>query len=257
MNNNNRFIAFFGHHKAATMWICAIFHSVAEILKIQHANYWDAKLFDLRLKDTLIANDIQLFSYTNADYKYISEIINEIIGFHVVRDPRDIVVSSYFSHLYSHPTDVWPELVVHRKKLQRISRDKGLLLEMDFRCQEFSELLTWNYSNQNILEFKMEDITSDPKNYFLKIFNFLGLISDNFEAKKSITPSVLMKLIDDNDFSKKSGGRKPGQENIHHHYRKGLAGDWINYFKKEHIDYFKLKYNDLLLKLGYENTREW
>ena len=61
----------------------------------------------------------------------------------------------------------------------------------------------------------------------------------------------------DNRFSNYAGGRKEGEENVSSHYRKGVAGDWKNHFKPEHVERFKELYGELLLKLGYEQAPEW
>ena len=72
-----------------------------------------------------------------------------------------------------------------------------------------------------------------------------------------ISSEQLSKIIDDFSFQKLANGRNPGIENQRSHYRKGIAGDWINHFKPQHIDYFKAHYNDVLLKLAYETTADW
>jgi hypothetical protein len=54
-----------------------------------------------------------------------------------------------------------------------------------------------------------------------------------------------------------AGGRAPGEEDVTSHYRKGVPGDWKLHFGPAHIDYFKQHYNDLLLKLGYEQSPDW
>lgn len=59
-------------------------------------------------------------------------------------------------------------------------------------------------------------------------------------------------LYDRNRFEKYSGGRKKGLENPNSHYRKGIAGDWINYFDDTTISHFKQVTKDLLEVLGYQ-----
>lgn len=250
-------IAFFGHHKAATTWICDIFHRVARELELNTRNFWDTKLFDYHLRDFLLDHDTEVISYTNADYRYVREIENDVLGFHVVRDPRDICVSAYYSHLYSHPTDVWPELEEHRKQLQACSKDDGLLLEMEFRRGEFTEMLSWNYDNPNIFEIKMEELTLEPEKMFKEIFSFLQLLYLDDPRKGKISLASLEAILHENRFDKKSGGRQKGREDVKNHYRKGVAGDWRNHFEPVHMEFFKANYNDLLITLGYEETGYW
>jgi hypothetical protein len=248
-------MAYFGHHKSGTTWISKIIESVCSDLQIKYARFYSPKLFDLDLKTCLARKDINFFSYTNADISYVQNLSN-LRGFHVIRDPRDIVVSAYFSHLYSHSTEPWPELVEQRNCLKLLSKSQGLLLTIDFlkylRVNEFNHNLfysmyNWNYSMPNVMEIKFEDLINNSSEKFLKIFNFLGI----FDNEK------ILNAVQKNNFSVLSGGRKTGQEDYRNHYRKGMPGDWKNHFEKEHIQYFKSNYNDLLIKLGYETNEDW
>jgi hypothetical protein len=53
-------------------------------------------------------------------------------------------------------------------------------------------------------------------------------------------------------FKKYSGWRDQGMEDQYSHYRKGMPGDWKNYFNRDITDYFQIKTGDLLAVLGYE-----
>jgi len=72
-----------------------------------------------------------------------------------------------------------------------------------------------------------------------------------------IPAEMLLGIVYENDFSKKASGRKPGEEDVKSHYRKGVAGDWENHFNEEHKRFFKDNFNDLLIKLGYESDGNW
>jgi hypothetical protein len=60
-----------------------------------------------------------------------------------------------------------------------------------------------------------------------------------------------------NDFRKKSGGRIRGEQDVAHHYRAGIPGDWKNHFFPELTRRFKAEYGDVLIKLGYEKNADW
>lgn len=244
------------------------------------------ELFAHDLQSYVDTHGIKFLCYTNADYQYV-EGLAEFRGFHVVRDPRDIVVSSYFSHLYSHPTDGWPELVEHRRKLQSVSKEEGIFLEMKFRSWEFEHLVTWDYEMPNVLEIKMEELSNRPAEQFLQIFRFLGLIVDGHGQNESsqlrdtvamilnaihfrsrglmpvcverdaLSAEQLLQIVDRNSFSNLAGGRRKGEEDVKSHYRKGVAGDWRNHFTEELVQAFKDNYNDLLLRVGYESKPDW
>lgn len=172
-------------------------------------------------------------------------------GFHIVRDPRDVIVSGYFSHLYSHPEEGWNWLKRHRAYLRSLSKHDGIMVEMEFSIRSMANMLTWNYSNPNILEIRFEDIVTNDVAHFAKVFGFLGLFPNK------ITMPQIAATAEKYSFANLSNGRTRGQQNNLSHYRKGQPGDWHNHFDSSHVDYFKRLYNPLLLKLGYENDEDW
>ena len=275
-------LAFMSHHKCATRWVNGILRPLCREMGYRHRVVWHPGMFDSNLSEFVAQYKIDFLSYTNAHYDFVKQL-NTVRGFHVVRDPRDICVSAYFSHLESHETEHWPELVEHRQKLQSMPRDEGLLLDMEFVSVHMDEMDSWDYSDPDFLQVKMETLTADPYRQFLGIFDFMGILDDRpLGARLSLQYAVARRLrratmarismpqyygripaekalgiVWRNNFSNKSGGRRPGEEDTASHYRKGVPGDWRNYFQKEHIDFFKERYNSLLVKLGYESHCDW
>lgn len=253
--------AYFGHHKSATRWFVAIIEAVCRELDFSCTEFDGPERFEYNLASSVRRSGLDFLCYTNADSRYVANLTN-FRGFHVIRDPRDIVVSGYFSHLYSHPLEGWPELEPFRQKLQSASKDEGLLLEIEFDKEMgiFNEMLTWDYSMPNVMELKMEDVTRDPSLYFVKIFEFLGIMNrlDNVESQRHIlSQQSLHDILEKNTFQLNAAGRNPGDEDIKSHYRKGIPGDWMNHFTEEHVEFFKSQCNDLLVKLKYEQDGNW
>lgn len=62
---------------------------------LKHAYLHRETMFSHNLKEFVNRERIDCISYVNADFKYVKEL-DGLRGFHVVRDPRDIVVSAYF-----------------------------------------------------------------------------------------------------------------------------------------------------------------
>lgn len=46
--------------------------------------------------------------------------------------------------------------------------------------------------------------------------------------------------------------RQMGDENPMSHYRKGISGDWRNYFNEDIENYFQSKTSGIVRELGYE-----
>jgi hypothetical protein len=56
-------------------------------------------------------------------------------------------------------------------------------------------------------------------------------------------------------FDARSGGRRAGQEDTASHYRKGVAGDWVDHFTPVHVEAFQERFGGLLDRLGY--AEDW
>ena len=286
---------YFGHHKCATRWIRDILSEVCwqagfrtervrdPLMPMAHGPLLTTEGRRLSCADlgTYLRQSSVDFCLVRNAYREQLEALSEIPfrGFHVVRDPRDLIVSAYFSHRYSHPTAGYPHLAKHRQRLQEVSKEEGLLLEMDFSAQELRDLGEWPYGHPNILEVKMEALTARPYEGFVRIFEFLGLLDEgeSYSARRrvqlfvremlnrvsfryrwlrwlrrpmSVSGELLLGRVWDHRFEKKARRRK-GEEDPRSHYRKGQPGDWRNHFTEEHVAAFKEKFPGLVEKLGY------
>lgn len=283
---------FLGHHKCATMWIFYITFDMASHLGFRIGFYETAKVFGYDFERNVRHKNVEYFAYINAEKQYVPTMPNDRM-FHIIRDPRDIAVSSYFSHLKSHSTRGWPELDLHRRNLARLSKEEGFFADMEF-CKRlptngheirlFQSMLEWDYTYPNVMEVRYEDMIQNPIQFMTNIFHFFGWIDDrSFDSsesmiyklkvlinmalvkyrspwlfrRKSLTTKTVRNIIENHNFVKKTKGRLPGQEKQNHHYRKGISGDWKNHFTEKHKKYFKENYNDLLIKLGYEENENW
>jgi len=279
-SKNKELLLYFSRHKAASTWMNRILRNITlEMgLNYQHRNN---KFINEEFIKKIIA-DNKIFGIDDPDINII-RTIKDFKGFHIIRDPRDIVVSAYFSHCYTHPTNNWPELIEMRKKLQKMTKDEGLFFEIDFLKKVFKKMYEWDYNMANVKEFKYEELINDPVKFVLEIIDFLGILENDQNGQKrkmislivminklkkrrlcpfSITLNKLpanriINIVERNSFSKINEGRHRGDEDIKSRYRKGIAGDWKNYFKTAHKDYFKKKYNDMLVKLAYEKDINW
>jgi hypothetical protein len=287
-SKNFRPRVFFGHHKVATSWMLKIMSDLGHLngFRIEVVN--TAAEIDAALLERLATGKSKVLICRNADPVVLGQL-RDFVGFHLIRDPRDMLVSSYFSHLHSHPTHSWPELIEHRNKLQKLDLDQGLLLDMAF-CKSlptqghdvrpFDCMREWDYQRDNILETTYEEMVVNNYEYMLNVFRFLGILGNEALGMKSLSghllrilgahalpkksksvPAIptwnLLAAVCENSFLKKSAGRSRGMEDQTSHYRKGVAGDWKNYFKPEHKSRFVELYGDLLQYLGYEKDKNW
>jgi hypothetical protein len=165
--------------------------------------------------------------------------------FFVLRDPRDIAVSWYFAARYSHaPVDPIPRL---RKELRKLRLQDGLKYSID-SLEEFG--LFWaqrswmsiKNDRDMIRVFRYEDLSKNNRKFLEDLFYYMQVAMPDHE---------LAALCDRHAFTQVTGGREAGVEDKHHHYRKGVAGDWQNYFDSSLRRHFREVTGDLLDVLGY------
>jgi hypothetical protein len=284
---------YFGHHKCASTWIDTIIKEVVKEHGYAYRGFVDHEtprghgpLTDysttVRREDLaayVVAERIDVVSCLAADNAQV-EALQPLKGVHVIRDPRDIIVSGYFSHKHSHPVGHLPHMAAHRQRLQEVSKDEGLLLEMEYAASVLQDMASWNYDHPDILELKMEDLTARPYEGFLQIFSHFGLLDEEgsydlqqrlglfaialanhlsrtrkgpdwLRRQIPVNAGLLLDRVYDNRFEKKTRGRDKGESDVKSHYRKGKAGDWRNHFSERHVQAFEEMFGDIVWRLGY------
>lgn len=164
--------------------------------------------------------------------------------FYVLRDPRDLVVSSYFSSKNSHAAVGY--INERRTQLQNLSLSEGLKYTINFKQVSFEAQKSWMHiseDQQNIKIFRYEDLAYDHRAFLSKLFDYLDVAMPEKE---------FIALCDRHKYESYTKGRDQGLEDINAHYRKGIAGDWRNYFDDSTMAYFKEVTLDLLEVLGYQ-----
>jgi hypothetical protein len=254
--------AYFRHHKCATQWIKGILNEVCAELALRPSTFNSPREFGLDLPAALRTNPTDFLCYLNASADHVSGL-SGYRGFHVVRDPRDITVSAYFSHKFSHPLPKHGPAASwlnedYRRMLQEVDEQTGLMMVLERRASQFHQMLKWDYGQPHIKEVRFEHLTADPASEFRHIFHHLGLLDPVSPTNRAhLTGELLDTILSRHTFTIKSHGRKPGEEDPMAHYRKGKPGDWKAHFTPKHIAHFKERYNDLLVALGYEQKTDW
>jgi hypothetical protein len=171
---------------------------------------------------------------------------NEYKAFFIIRDPRDMVVSWYFSTQYSHrPTR---SVEHYRNDLEKLSLQEGLIYSIDILTTEgqFWAQKSWMQSedDRRVKIFKYEDFANDNYTFMRKLFQYLEF---------NIPGHELDRLNEAHSFNKLTKGRHQGVEDKSSHYRKGKSGDWKTYFDSSVSNYFSQKTGDLLDVLNYSD----
>ncbi len=166
-------------------------------------------------------------------------------AFFVGRDPRDIVVSWYFSALRSHPTVNNPSLRRTREQLEAMSEEEGLIFAIDRLAQSglFRALREWwEAPPEGVLLVRYEDLIGPwAVEAWDRVFDHCDVALD---------PEQRRELLERYSFRRLSG-RHPGQEDPGSKLRKGVAGDWRHRFTAAVRRAFEEAAGDLATALGY------
>lgn len=170
-------------------------------------------------------------------------------AFFVARDPRDLIISNYFSLKYSHsPYD--PYIIKMREKLNNMPQNDGISEIINSLTKGIKKTLVgWFFHDfENIQLIKFEDLFSD---------NQLAIFSDILKFSGIKLPQKEIESLLEKYSFQNISGRQLGDENVKDHFRKGTPGDWKNYFTDKHKKLFKKLAGDMLITCGYEKNNNW
>jgi hypothetical protein len=195
----------------------------------------------------------------------ISSICPDAKVVHIVRDGRDVAVSSVH-HQWNNATDQGGRRKLTREKLAKREAYRedpdtfGSSGESIFTGEHVAEIASsWSTSvsramtdanllGDNYYQVRYEDLIAEPVGEVRRLLQFLGADSSEEVARECVEAA---------SFEQLSGGRVQGEEDSSSFYRKGVAGDWKNYFTDQDRRVFKEEAGELLIRLGYEKDLNW
>lgn len=151
----------------------------------------------------------------------------------ILRDPRDVMVSLYYSMRYSHAL-ISKSMVSIRQEAEEHSVDSYVYL----RCQEFLErynsylnLLNQNY---NLVYLRYDDLIEAPKRSLRRISNFIGI-----ELRQQTFERLKNQLV------------PPTREHLIRHRRSGRSGQFKIKLQPATIEYLNHEFKQVLHPLGF------
>jgi sulfotransferase family protein len=196
------------------------------------------------------------------------------VGIHVIRDPRDIIVSGYLYHLrtdeqwcvnkefeskkpirfpqvpYSqeHRSEEWKREYLrslggksYQEHLQGMSQSDGLLFEMEhYGAWTVRSMLEWPKTNEQVLDVQFENLSIDFDATFSKIFDHCGF-------GRTVRKTAL-RIAQAHDIGRKSEKELARMK----HVSSRSVTKWREYFEERHERRFKELFGDAVERLGYE-----
>lgn len=209
----------------------------------------------------------------NVNAKFIPSILHWHLLFHprmnkmiyVIRDGRDVMISAYYHFLFEEDANNQLADITkyHRSHLNFEDYDDiktnlpafithlfTTFARKNFTHFSWSEGVTNSFVNrENVLIIKYEDLLVSPIESLRESLNFYGI-------NNNLNETDFAEIVDKYSF-KNLTKRKQGQEDKSSFVRKGISGDWKNYFTEESSKVFKLYGGKALIEAGYEKDLNW
>jgi hypothetical protein len=196
----------------------------------------------------------------------IHRIYPEARIIHLIRDGRDQAISMTH-HVWNHASDqggirtLTPEEIYKRdaynanpeKVLQAgesIFAEARLRMAAEGWASRVSAAIEDGRTlfGDHYVEVRYEDLLEHPHEEMTELARFLGV-----ETREEF----IEQAVNSASFETLSKGRKRGQEDATSFFRKGVAGDWREFFTKRDREIYKEIAGDLLIQLGYEKDYDW
>jgi len=177
--------------------------------------------------------------------------------FCILRDGRDIMVSSYYHSLFRHER--------YNSRLVENTRKNLIFDDYDDIERNLPEFLGYKFTGKVHPKFTWTEFVDswiDKDVAFVKYEDLLKDAAGELYGSvlkvtgQSLDKTKLAKISEKYSFENLAK-RKPGQENKRSFLRKGIAGDWKNHFSREAREIFNHYAGATLIKLGYEEDSSW
>jgi len=232
------------YHKCLTVYFNHVFSDLAQRFR-----------FDYRYlaRGKAIPHDAGVLLFPHSEVN--PDELAPFRGTHVIRDPRDLLVSAYLYHLRT--DEEWcckpnpnhrdlPPDVSYQQHLNGLSREQGLLYELsNVSGGIIDNMGRWDYADPRFLELRFEDVVGNERRTFARIFRWYGMPWRY--RRQAVELAVSWSL-----------GRISANEPAARHARRGSRpGQWQDFFTPRVKDAFKQRYGDVVVRLGYAADHDW
>jgi hypothetical protein len=236
------------HHKTGTVWMDGVFKAIAGDLGARYVNF-PAEREQL---NGLGRGRFILLSY-DSDFRNFPTLLDhkDVRILHLIRDPRDVVVSAMHYHKASRESWLHEPIpgynnLSYQRALQNLpTKLAQYIFEMDnSSASTLRDMASWNYGRANCFEARYEDLRQDTRLVvWQRVMAFLGL-----DAREQAI-----------------GNRRFWQNSLfgglsrlgNRHVRSGAVAQWRREFTPELAAAFLKRFPSILQSLGYETCDAW
>lgn len=246
----NRCAVIATHHKTGTKWMNSTFTAICRALDIPFVN---ADRDGIPRRDEAKPPYV-LFS-PHAKFGKSRWLLEnpEHRVFHVIRDPRDVIISAMHYHRVS--KEHWLHVAreefggrTYQQQLNSLPDDRQrYLFEMNRSAKTVIKAMRrWNYGRPTSIECKYEDLIVDTEmSLFTDVVRHLGFSDDELERCRE--QFWRMSIF----------GDKAARKGKVTHIRSGDAKQWQLVFDRGLALDFIENFGTVLVRLGYETDHSW
>lgn len=234
------------YHKVGTVWFGRVLREIAAEYGMRLGSGANYDL--IREFETEANSDIFMDFGSHVD---LAVLPRRWKASHMIRDPRDLVVSGYFYHRWT--TEDWANLpraefrgMSYRQYLNSIPKSEGLMAEIRRNSFWIPHMAGWKFKGPDVFEIRYEDIIQGEEPIFRAMFRHFEFRDVAIERAIAISRKYSFATL------KAKGGA--GEKS---HLRSGRISEWREHFEPAHITLFKDLYPGALARLGYESGDEW
>jgi hypothetical protein len=235
----------FSLHKAGSTMLTGIVEKIGAHLQIPLISPAQAAYRQGCEEDDLTKDICSLFSDTGYGFYGFRYLPSYLAGFDLskfkkillIRDPRDILVSLYFSVIKSHRITVGEagkQLLQERETATKIDIDEYVLHNAECFLNRFYAYRL--IEDDRLKLYRYEDVIFCKRDWIQSILEFL-----NLELDENIVNDIV-----------KSYDIFPNQEDPASHIRKVTPGDYKQKLKSSTIDRLNQQFSDILSHYGYQ-----
>jgi len=246
--NNRQSVLYFTANKCASVYVWSILKELAKevgMTPIDFSGYafnfgnWNELVLEGKIRKEVFKKEAYFYGPLRLFNRASMLDIEDYRVILMLRDPRDVLVSNYFSVAYSHAIPYQNKgtarsLLAAREKALAQTIDEHVLTEAPSLSDRYREYCEQLLNKSNVLFVKYEDMIDDFETWLGTILNFLE-IDERSEAISRITREANFSV----------------QEDVSSHKRQATPGDHKRKLKSETVESLNLRFQTILAVLGY------